>query len=91
MLRATARFFAGVLRPVASAQWLLDEFFDRLRRRHGLANGAAPPWDWLAAQVGVQRGLLDELRDLYARTQGGHRVSLVRLQQILSQISGQTS
>jgi hypothetical protein len=91
MLRVTARFFAGVLRPVASAQWLLDEFFDRLRRRHGLANSAAPPWDWLAAQAGVHRGLLDELRDLYARTQGGHRVSLVRLQQILSQISGQTS
>ena len=64
MLRVTARFFAGVLRPVASAQWLLDEFFDRLRRRHGLAHSAEPPWDWLAAHAGVQRGLLDELREL---------------------------
>jgi hypothetical protein len=91
MLQVTARFFAGVLRPVASAQWLLDEFFDRLRRRHGLANAGAPPWDWLTAQAGVPRALLDELRDSYARTQGGQRVSLVRLQQILSQISGQTS
>ena len=53
MLRVTARFFASVLRPVASAQWLLDEFFDRLRRRHGLLQAAAPPWDWLAAQAGV--------------------------------------
>jgi hypothetical protein len=91
MLRTTAAFFAGVLRPVASAQWLLDEFFDRLRRRHGLAHCGDPPWDWLAAHAGVSSGLLAELRDLYARTQAGHRVSLVRLQQILSQISGHTS
>jgi len=91
MLRVTARFFAGVLRPVASAQWLLDEFFERVRQRHGLSNSGAPPWDWLAAHAGVSRGLLDELQVLYARTQGGQRVSLVRLQQILSQISGQTS
>jgi hypothetical protein len=91
MLRATARFFASVLRPVASAQWLLDEFFDRLRRRHGLLNSAGPPWDWLDSHASIGRGMLDELRDLYARTQAGQRVSLVRLQQILSQISGHIS
>ena len=81
MLRVTANFFAGVLRPVTSAQWLLDEFFDRLRRRHGLANSGGPPWDWLASHAGVPRGQLEELRDLYARTQSGQRVSLIRLQQ----------
>jgi hypothetical protein len=91
MLRVTARFFAGVLRPVASAQWLLDEFFDRLRRRHGLAPSGVPPWDWLAAHAGVGGGQLDELREIFARTRAGQRVSLVRLQQILSQISGHTS
>jgi hypothetical protein len=92
MLRVTAGFFAGVLRPVTSAQWLLDEFFDRLRRRHGLAQHAGgPPWDWLASHAGVASGLLDELHGLYARTQAGQRVSLTRLQQIISQISGQTS
>jgi len=91
MLRLTARFFAGVLRPVASAQWLLDEFFDRLRRRHGLMNSGAPPWEWLTAHAGIDGGLLDELRDFYARTHQGERVSLVRLQQVLSQISGSTS
>jgi cbb3-type cytochrome oxidase subunit 3 len=91
LLRMTARFFAGALRPGASAQWMLDEFFDRLRGRHGLASSNAPPWDWLAAHAGVPGGLLVELRDLYARNQGGRRVSLVRLQQILSQLSGQTS
>jgi len=91
MLRVTARFFAGVLRPVASARWLMDEFFDRLRRRHGLQHSLSPPWDWLAARAGVSSGLLAELRDLYARTQAGNRVNLVRLQQILSQISGRTS
>jgi hypothetical protein len=91
MLRTTAGFFAGVLRPVTSAQWLLDEFFDRLRRRHGLAHSAEPPWDWLASHAGVRSGALTELRDLYARVQGGHRISLVRLQRIISQISGQTS
>lgn len=90
MLRTTAGFFASVLRPVTSAQWLLDEFFDRLRRRHGLAHGAEPPWDWLASHAGVRSGVLAELRDLDARVQGGHRVSLVRLQRIISQISGQT-
>jgi len=91
MLRVTASFFAGVLRPVASAQWLLDEFFDRVRRRHGLAATGSPPWDWLASHAGVSGGLLAELRELYARTQAGQDVSLIRLQQILSQISGHTS
>jgi hypothetical protein len=91
MLRVTARFFAGVLRPVAAAQWLLDEFFDRLRRRHGLTHSRSPPWDWLAAQAGVGSGPLAELRELYARTQADERVNLVRLQHLLSQISGRTS
>ncbi len=91
MLRVTARFFASVLRPVASAQWLFDEFFDRLRHRHGLLQATAPPWDWLASQAGVRSAALAELRDCYARTQAGERVSLTRLQRILSQISGQTS
>jgi hypothetical protein len=91
MLRVTAGFFASVLRPVASAQWLLDEFFERLRRRHGLLHSHAPPWDWLASHAGVRSAALEELRELYGRTQAGRRVSLVRLQQIISQISGQTS
>jgi hypothetical protein len=91
MLRVTAGFFAGVLRPVASAQWLLDEFFERLRRRHGLLHSTKPPWDWLGSHAGVRGADLAELRDLYARTQSGHRVSLVRLQRTISQISGQTS
>jgi hypothetical protein len=91
MLRVTAGFFASVLRPVTSAQWLLDEFFDRLCRRHGLLHGAGPPWDWLQSHAGIRSGLLDELRDLYSRSHAGERVSLVRLQRIISQISGQTS
>jgi hypothetical protein len=91
MLRVTARFFAGVLRPVAGAQWLLDEFFDRLRRRHGLMHSTSPPWEWLTAQASVGSGSLAELRELYARTQAGERVNLVRLQHILSRISGRTS
>lgn len=91
MLRTTAGFFASVLRPVTSAQWLLDEFFDRLRRRHGLRHGAGPPWDWLAAHAGVRAGELAELRTLHARVRGGERVSLVRVQRIISQISGQTT
>ncbi len=91
MLRVTAGFFASVLRPVTSAQWLLDEFFERLRRRHGLLQTAGPPWDWLDAHAGISSGLLDELRDLYSRTYAGERVNLVRLQRIISQISGQTS
>jgi hypothetical protein len=91
MLRTTAAFFAGVLRPVTSAQWLLDEFFDRVRRRHGLAHGTDPPWDWLAAHAGVAGGELSELRELYRRVGGGHRVSLVRLQTLISRISGRTT
>ncbi len=91
MLRVTAGFFAGVLRPVASAQWLLDEFFERLRRRHGLLHGARPPWDWLQSHAGVASADLEQLHDLYARTQAGRRVSLVRLQRTISQISGQIS
>jgi hypothetical protein len=91
MLRTTATFFAGVLRPVTGAQWLLDEFFERVRRRHGLAHSADPPWDWLTANAGVRSKDLLELRELYGRLRSGHRVSLVRLQTIISQISGQTS
>ncbi|MGC1459536.1 MAG: DUF4350 domain-containing protein [Steroidobacteraceae bacterium] len=90
MLRVTAGFFAGVLRPVASAQWLLDEFFERLRRRHGLLHSTRPPWDWLESHAGVASVDVERLRDLYARTQSGHRVSLMRLQRIISQISGKT-
>jgi hypothetical protein len=89
MLRVTAGFFAGVLRPVASAQWLLDEFFERLRRRHGLVHGTRPPWDWLRAHAGIRRGDLEDLQDMYARTQSGDRVSMVRLQKTISRISGQ--
>ena len=91
MLRTTAGFLAGVLRPVASAQWLLEEFFDRLRRRHGLLHSSVPPWDWLAAHAGVGSTTLAELRELYIDNQAGRRVSLVRLQRLISQISGQTS
>ncbi len=91
MLRVTAGFFASVLRPVAAAQWLMDEFFDRLRRRHGLLHSAGPPWEWLSARAGVGSTVLDELRDMHASTQAGRRVSLTRLQRILSRISGQTS
>jgi hypothetical protein len=91
MLRMTAGFFAGVLRPVTSAQWLLDEFFDRVRRRHGLAHSADPPWDWLASHSGIPGTELAELRELSRRVGGGHRVSLVRLQTIISHLSGQTS
>ena len=91
MLRVTAGFFASVLRPVASAQWLLDEFFGRLRRRHGLAPSGAPPWEWLGSQAGVEAAALAQLRDFHARTLAGRRVSLVRLQGIISRISGQTS
>jgi hypothetical protein len=39
----------------------------------------------------VDRALLNELRDLYTRIQAGERVSLVRLQRNLSQISGHIS
>jgi len=91
MLRTTAGFLAGVLRPVAAAQWLFEEFFARLRRRHGLPCTAAPPWDWLAAHAGVRSTALTELRALYERTQAGQRISLLRLQRIVSQISGQLS
>jgi hypothetical protein len=91
MLRVTAGFFASVLRPVPSAQWLLDEFSDRLRRRHGLPHAAGPPWDWLAAQAGVASTALGELRRLYQLTQEGRRVNLMKLQRTISQISGQTS
>lgn len=91
MLRTTAGFLASVLRPVTSAQWLLDEFFDRVRRRHGLAHGAEPPWEWLASHAGIRGAELAELRELYRRVGGGQRVSLVRLQTIISRIAGQTS
>jgi hypothetical protein len=87
----TARFLAGVMRPEAGAQWLFDEFFGRLRSRHGLPHSSVPPWDWLGAQASVGSGRLAELRDLYARAQAGQRVDLIRLQGILSQISGRTS
>ncbi len=45
----------------------------------------------LSAQAGVDRTELAELHELYLSTQAGQRVSLFRLQRILSQISGQTS
>ena len=88
MLRVTARFYAGALAAPAVGARLLEHFFNAIRRRRSLREDGTPVWDWLESQARVSREDLAELRALHARTAAGRAVDLVRLQTLLSTLSG---
>ncbi len=84
----TGGFFAGALPPAAAGARLLENFFNAIRRRLALPEDGQPVWEWLAADARTRASDLDHLKSLYAKTQSGTRVNLVKLQNATSRILG---
>ncbi|MGA2342982.1 MAG: hypothetical protein ABSG29_07300, partial [Steroidobacteraceae bacterium] len=85
---ATGEFFASALTPAAAGARLFENFFNALRRSLGLREDGRPVWEWLAADARTSAADLAELERLYAKTQAGRRVDLVKLQNLTSRILG---
>jgi hypothetical protein len=85
---ATGEFFASALTPAAAGSRLFENFFNALRRSLGLREDGRPVWEWLAADARTSAADLAELERLYAKTQAGRRVDLVKLQNLTSRILG---
>lgn len=88
-VRASGGFLARVLKPATAAQQLFTNFFNDLRRQTGQPANGAPLWDWLASRSSIPASDLQQLRDLYQRTQRGRRIDLPRLQNLLIDIRRQ--
>jgi hypothetical protein len=88
-VKATGGFLARVLLPLQAGRRLVELFFNDLRRRLSLREDGQPLWDWLERQPRVARADLETLRALESRLQGGRRVDLVHLQNLLVRLQGQ--
>jgi len=86
-VEAMGGFLARVTEPRQAAARLLQHFFDDLRRRLSLTDGA-PPWDWLERQPLVSRSDLQSLRAMHASLQKGRKVNLEQLQNLLVRLQG---
>ena len=84
----TGEFFAGALSPAAAGARLFENFFNTVRRNLGLPEDGRPVWEWLAADARTGATDLAALEQLYARTQAGRRVDLIKLQNLTSRILG---
>lgn len=88
MLRMTARFYAGAITAPTAGARLIEHFFNSVRRRRSLREDGNPVWEWLEAQARIPREQLDELKTAYARASAGRSINLIRLQTLLSNLSG---
>ncbi len=88
MLRMTARFYAGAIAAPTAGVRLIEHFFNSIRRRRSLREDGRPVWEWLEAQARIPRAQLDELKAVHARASAGRSIDLVRLQTLLSNLSG---
>lgn len=84
IINASGRFFSAAVTRSDAARRLLENFFNRLRRRLGLQENGAPLWDWLQAQAKVSDAQRLELQRLFERAYAGQRVALVKLQNLLA-------
>jgi Domain of unknown function (DUF4350) len=84
----TGEFFAGVLSPAVAGARLFENFFNRVRHNLGLPEDGRPVWEWLAADARTGATDLAALEQLYARTQAGRRVDLIKLQNLTSRVLG---
>ena len=84
----TGEFFAGALSPAAAGARLFENFFNAARRNLGLPEDGRPVWEWLAADARTGAADLTALEQLYARTQTGRRVDLIKLQNLTSRVLG---
>ncbi|MCU0760845.1 MAG: hypothetical protein MUF07_16825 [Steroidobacteraceae bacterium] len=85
LLRAAGGFFSRVLPPAAAAARLCEHFFAQLPSGRGSRHGrdAAPPWEWLARQPGIDPSDLRQLRDWHAAAARGRPVPLGKLHNLL--------
>ena len=84
----TGEFFAGALSPASAGARLFENFFNRVRRNLGLPEDGRPVWEWLAADARTGPADLTALEKLYAGTQAGRRVDLIKLQNLTSRVLG---
>jgi Domain of unknown function (DUF4350) len=88
LVRTSGDFFASALTPAATANRMLANFFNAIRRRLGATEDGAPMWEWLASQATVPLDQVTELREFQRRVQDGRRFDLTRLQNLLSSLQG---
>jgi hypothetical protein len=91
MLRVSGNFLASMLKPDTAARQLFEHFFNRVRCRLALPENGEPVWDWLNTRADLNRHDLEELRRMHERIAAGRRVDLVKLQNLLSGVSGHLS
>jgi hypothetical protein len=84
----TAGFFSSALAPAAAAERLFDNFFRRIPALPGSRADDDSAWTWLSRRGLMNAAQMAELRHLHARTKAGKPVDLVRLQNILSRLTG---
>ncbi len=85
---SSGEFFAATLTSAVAGARLLENFFNSIRGRLGLARDGTPEWQWLSAQAGVAARDLAELRRWHTRARAGRSVDLVRLQNLLVRLQG---
>jgi hypothetical protein len=73
---------------VDAARRLLENFFNRLRRRLNLPQNGAPLWEWLDSQVAVSGEQRALLQSMVAKVYAEERVELARLHNLLMDIQG---
>lgn len=88
LVEASGRFYSAAVPRREAARRLLENFFNRLRRRLDLPENGAPLWEWLRTQSRVPERQRQQLQDLFGEVQTGARVDLTRLQRLLAQIQG---
>jgi hypothetical protein len=88
LVEASGRFYSAVVTPVEAAHRLIENFFNRLRRKLALAENGAPLWDWLGTQSAVSDEERASLQRQFAQAYAGERVDLTGLQKLLSDIQG---
>jgi len=86
LIEASGRFYSSVVTPAEAAHRLIENFFNRLRRKLGLPENGVPLWDWLGAQASVSNEERASLQRRFASVYAGERVELTELQRLLSDI-----
>jgi hypothetical protein len=82
-LAASGGFMARRLDRRDAAQLLFEEWFDEIRRRHGVGQDGEPPWAYLQSMPALGAGIYRELSRLHERLARGRPVDLIRLHNTL--------
>jgi hypothetical protein len=88
LIEASGRFYSNAVTRVDAARRLLENFFNRLRRRLNLPENGAPLWEWIDSQAAVSSEQRALLQSLFAKVYAQERVDLAKLQNLLTDIQG---